>query len=460
MRFFDQTRGNGLKAQLLRGGLGSITIKVVSLLLGFLLAVIMARYMGAEGYGVYAFSFALLSLAAIPAQIGLPQLLVRETAKALLNEDWPLINGLWWWATRFVVLFSLFLLLVGCVILWQAQDLVEPHRHAALLAGLLLIPLIALNNLRDAALRGLQHVVLGQLSERIIRPGFFIILVLFAAWLMRPDTLTPQNAMLLHTVAATFSFIIGGRLLWKAKPRGMQIVQQRKTAPSAWRHAALPLALVSGLQLFNSYADILVLGVFRNDTEVGIYRVVVQMGGLVVFGLSAVNLVLHPHFARLYAQNDNAKLQRLVTVSARIILACALPPVLLFLFFGAPLLSCIFGAEYEGGAAPLSILAIGQLFNAGCGSVGALLNMTGHEKDTMWGMTIAALAGVVLNLLLIPHFGMTGAATATAVSLGIWNLVLSNFVWKRLKIKSSVISKNCHWTHAHRTQNDNHPPNL
>ena len=62
--------------------------------------------------------------------------------------------------------------------------------------------------------------------------------------------------------------------------------------------------------------------------------------------------------------------------------------------------------------------------------------MTGHERDTVKGMSIAMLANVVMNFILIPQYGMVGAATATAISYAIWNVILWQFVWKRHSIET------------------------
>jgi O-antigen/teichoic acid export membrane protein len=356
------------------------------------------------------------------------------------------MRGVWQWSARFVLLFSVVLIVGFCGTLLLGQELIDLTHHATLVAGLLLIPLIAMSNLIAAALRGLQHVVLGQLPGSIIRPILLIVFILLALWLIPIDRLASHNAMILHVVATGFALAIGAWCLCRYKPKGVVKESQLRTEPAEWRRAALPLSLVSGLEVFNSYADILLLGMMSTDTEVGVYRAVVQMGGLVVFGLNAVTLVLHPYFAKLYAQGDLRTLQRVVTISARVILSFALPPVLLFLFAGGHLLGLIFGSEYEGGAIALSFLAIGQLFNAGCGSVGALLNMTGHETDTMRGMVTAAVMNVILNLVLIPLYGMAGAAAASAASLAVWNLVLWKYVWERLKIESSAFLPRRHYS--------------
>ena len=87
---------------------------------------------------------------------------------------------------------------------------------------------------------------------------------------------------------------------------------------------------------------------------------------------------------------------------------------------------------------PLVILAIGQLVSVSAGSVSSLLNMTGHERDTMQGLMIAASLNLVLNLLLTPRWGATGAAVATAVTLIVWNLILLRKVYLRTGIRASA----------------------
>ena len=178
----------------------------------------------------------------------------------------------------------------------------------------------------------------------------------------------------------------------------------------------------------------------RSDEEVGIYKVVFSLASLAILGLETINYVIQPYFARFYSEGALEQLQRLVTLSARVILAMALPPVILLVAFGEPTLEFLFGSVYGAGATALAILAMGQLVNAAMGSVGMLLNMTGHERDTMKGVAIAAVLNIALSAALIPPFGVEGAAVATATTLLIWNLVLRHYVRERLRIEPAAIS--------------------
>lgn len=111
------------------------------------------------------------------------------------------------------------------------------------------------------------------------------------------------------------------------------------------------------------------------------------------------------------------------------VIALSLPVALGLIVFGKPILATVFGPEYAAGALALAILCVGQLLNAGFGSVGNILNMTGHERDTVLGVAIGAISNVALNLLLIPPLGIDGAAIAIAMSLLIWNSWLAIVVY-------------------------------
>jgi O-antigen/teichoic acid export membrane protein len=112
---------------------------------------------------------------------------------------------------------------------------------------------------------------------------------------------------------------------------------------------------------------------------------------------------------------------------------------LVLILFGRWILAAVFGDEYAVGATALAILAAAQLANAAAGSVGQLLSMTGHERDAARGVALSALVNVALNALLIPRWGMNGAAAASAASLITWNVLLAILVHRRLGLHSTAL---------------------
>lgn len=416
---------------MLGGATGSLLLKVAHAILTVAITVVLARALGPEGYGRYAFVYALVILCAIPAQAGLPTLLVREVAAYEARGGWRLMRGLLRRANQAVAAATAAIALVSALVGIFLGDRVAEGELAIYAWGLALLPLLALGNLRGAALRGLRKVVRGQLPELLLRPGLFVLALTVVA--VAGAGVSPGMAMALHAGAALVAFLIGAWLLLRVLPH-----EARSATPEyrtrAWAASVLPLTLLAGIQVVNNQTDVVLLGVLASKEEVGIYRVVFQAATLVVFVLTAVNMVLAPHFARLHAMGERAELERLARWGAKMVLLAAAPVAAGLVIFGGPVLGFVFGTRYAVGAAALAILCVGQLANAAMGSVGLLLNMTGHERDTAVGVGLAAGANVVLNLLLIPPFGIEGAATATAASLMIWNVVLYRRVRRRLDV--------------------------
>lgn len=430
-------RGEGLLAFLLRGSLASIALKLFYTVSTLVISIILARILGSKGYGIYSYAFALTSLIAIPAQIGLPTLLTKNVAAYQIREQWGLMLGILRNANQLVVVLSLGLAVVAGIGAWMFAGLFDEEWIATFAWALVLVPLIALGNLRGATLCGLRRVVQGQLPEQLLLPGLFLCFLVIVL-VEKGMGLTPSRAMSLQVLAAFIAFAVGSWLLFRALP-----VQAKGALPEydkrAWMRSLLPLSFLAGMQLVNSQTDILILGIFASAADVGVYRVAVQGSNLVAFTLTAMNMVLAPNFSRLFAVGDYERLQRIVTWSARIILLTALPVAGIFIIFGTFILGTVFGEEYVRGYVALSILCLGQLVNAGMGSVGFLLNMTGHERDTAAGVAIAAVVNVILNLTLIPFLGINGAATANATTLIVWNIILVRQVHRRIGIFSTAI---------------------
>lgn len=424
-----------IKKQLLNSAISSIMIRVLGTGLAFLLSLTLARTLGAEGFGIYSFVLSVIMFLSIPIQAGFPNLAVREIAKAHQKDDWLSIKGLLVWIFKILLSYSagLFLLILILNLLdisWMKKD-----RYEVFLYGVLLIPFIPILLIQNATIRGLGRVVIGIIPDSILRPGLTLIMVTFLIFFYS-ESLTPLSAMIVYLASVVISIFISFVIMWNLTPKEYRSIATYHKEIQEWKKAAYPLTVVGGLQLMYSYIDIILLGTFHSNKDVGIYRAVGQLGTLVVFGLSAINQMLHSHFAKLYAANEMKKLQKIVTYSSFAIFAVAALPSVVFIVFGEFILNILFGEAFIAGTLPLIILTIGQLANATFGSVGALLNMTGHEKDAMRGMFYSLGVNLVLGFILIPLYGMIGAATSTAISLIIWNAILRYYVKKRLEIES------------------------
>lgn len=427
-----------LRHHLARAAAGSAVLAVSSKVLMLVTSVLLARWMGAESYGVYATALALSLLLTVPTGLGLPVLVIRLLASYRAHQQWELMHGLLVRGNQAVLGVSLLTAGLAAVVLWAWADRLGVDKAIAYGLALLLIPLTALGAMRSAALRGLHHVILGQLPESLIMPGLFLGL-LAGGWFAAGglSSLSPEYAILARVIATAVAFGIGAALLFKRIPPAV-----REAAPEfdlhAWARSALPLLFVAGINVINAQTDILMLAALRGSESAGIYQAATRGAELVAFSLVIVNMAIQPSIARLYATGDMARLQRLITLSARAATAMALPFAIAAIVWGNSIMAAVFGNDFTRGAVALGILATAQLINAVTGPANSLLNMTGHEDDQLKAMIVGVVINVALNALLIPRWDIAGAAIATGISLIVWNLLLVILVKRRLGLYATA----------------------
>ena len=425
-----------LGQQLIKVAFGSMGMKVASKGLGFLNAILLAKLLGAAGYGIYAYVLALVTFITIPAQMGIPTLATREIAITNVREDWAHMKGLIIRAHQAIVLFGAILVLAALVLLHFFGGTIEPVKLYTMTVGLILVPFMSLAALRGGMLKGLRKIIPGLIPEQVIRP-FILMLLLSSLYFLPTIPRTPATAMQYMIIATAVAFGVGLYFFLKLKPAQLSHAQpQYKTF--SWLKSSIPLGITAGLVVVNNQTGVLLLGIMKTDADVGVYRLASQIATLVILGMQIINGILAPYIAHLYAKGDMERLQKLVTKSARVVLALTLPIVLVVVVFGELIIDLAFGPEYAAAYIPLVILCSGQLVNASMCSVGILLNMTGHERETTKTMAISAAISAVLHASLIPLWGLTGAALATAITLATWNIILCRKVYIHTRIKAAA----------------------
>jgi O-antigen/teichoic acid export membrane protein len=430
-----RSRPGSLGAALVKGAVGTAAIKVASAGIAFATSIVLAKSLGPAGYGIFSYVVALVALLAIPSELGIPSLTVREIAVSNTHRDWGRMRGYIIWSHRTVAITCGCLILLSAMALFVWGERFGEAKLACMWLALLLVPLVSLGALRDAMLRGLRKVLLGQLSQPLIRPLILLVLLLVLSQLDVSLT-SPVRVMCLHILSVATAFLIGLSLFLANRPAELGSEPPKYHAAS-WLKSSIPFGMTAALQLINGRTDILALGLFRADAQVGIYRVASQLAAVVIFGMQAVAAIQGPHIANLFAKGDMKKLQHMITRSTQAIVMIAVPVVFVIILFGTFIIRTIYGAAYEAAYLPLVILCLGQLFNASMGSVASLLNMTGHERDTTRSVLVGALVNVTLNLTLVPLWGMNGAAIATATTLVVWNVLMWHKARVRLGIETS-----------------------
>lgn len=437
--------GNGLGPMLVKAVTGSAGLRIAGMGFGFLVGVQLARGLGADGYGIYGVAMSIIALLTVPTEFGLPQLLTREVAAAQVRQDWGRMKGVLRWATRTSLWLSLFMAIGLLVWLWLSGRGVGSMLGMTLLAGALMIPVAAQVSLRSAALRGLQQIVRGQLSDVVLRPAFYSLLLLLVPLWLAP--LTPALSMVLGALSAFFALIVVIVMLDAALP-GQMADAEPVMEVRDWWSSALPMALTEGMRLLQGHVLILVLGVMVVMSDVGIYRMASSMMLLTAMPLSLFNIVGMPVIARLHAAGDRVRLQRVLGLIAGGMTLGVAVLILPFVLQGQWILAKVFGAEFAGGNKILLVLCGSILVNAVFGIAAGLLNMTGCQTQVTRASFVALLCLLLLSYPMILCFGLMGAALSHVVSTLVWNLIMWVSARKRLSLDASLLTlfnRASHW---------------
>lgn len=419
-KLFNRPGGAG------RGSVLSFGLRIASTGLAFVTSFLLARLLKLENFGVYTSVTEWLTFLAIPTALGMDRLMVREISVFRAQGAWGKVHGFLRWGNLAVFTTSLVVAVLGAVLVSFVVD--HEGLRLSFYLALASLPLLTLTSLRQAAMRGFNHIVGGQWPELILRPLLIIALSLLA-WRLLPSFTAPW-AVAAASTATLLAFLVGAYLLARVLRREAQPAEPQ-LEPGAWFRATLPFIVISGMYVVNAKTSALLLLALAGPTQVGLYTPASRGADLIALVLLAVNTAIAPTLARLFAERKTKQLEHTVARSTRMITLVSLPLALALILFGHWYLQ-IFGSEFTVATTALAILSVGQLINAATGTVGTLLNMTGNERDVARSVGFSALLNVALNVLLIPRMGLTGAALATALGTLSWNVLLSYFVYKRL----------------------------
>ncbi|NJO94972.1 MAG: flippase [Pleurocapsa sp. CRU_1_2] len=429
---------SSLKQRLIRGAAGTLGLRTAATGLNFITGILLARLLGASGFGIYTYAFTWTQLLSLGATLGLDNLIVREVAIYQSKSTWNLMRGLLRWANQIVLAVSVGLALGAIGVAWGLNMQANSEQFLTFCVAMLLIPIESLRNLRLAAMRGLHKILIGLLPEWILAPLLLLVLSGFT-YLLLGESLTAVWIAVIRVFAAAITLVIGIKLLNKIMPNAAKEVAPQYQVRT-WLHSALPFMFMGSMYLIKSQTDLLMLGAIKGAEAVGIYFAVARGAQLIDFVTNAANTVLGPNIASLYAEGKPEQIEKILIKSSRAVCLISLPIIVGLVGFGHWYL-LLFGSEFTQGQNSLIILCVGQLVNVATGSVGLLLSMTGHERYTLISRGGSTILNVVLNALLIPRWGIEGAAIATASSTILLNVENTIWVRKKLGIHCTVFGK-------------------
>lgn len=414
------------RKEILTRGFSFLTIRTAGLFAGYLFTFFITTNYGASVYGLIALCFSLFLFCGIFGRLGLDINLVRYYSEDANLKD----PGLFYR----VLIKSFLASSIVASILYLSRDLFilqlfkKPDLEPYFIWTVLAIPFWSITLVCAGLLRARKQNIWFAFLNNPARFLFSLIalLILFAI------VDSPINAIKAHFIGVFVLSIIAvikctfllKRITFKSLQNSWKFIQN-----------SFPMMMSSTVLVLLGWMDTFVLGIYSTDDQIGIYGVALKIATLGGFVFQAINSILAPKLATLYAENRKIEFERIVRFATRTNFFATFLILVGIVVLHKWLLG-IFGPEFVAGSIVLIILCLGQLASALAGSVGVIMQMTGKQFVYQNIVLIALILNIVLNFTLVPKYGIMGAAYATVLSMATWNFICAMYIKRNLRIQS------------------------
>ncbi|MCD6230843.1 MAG: flippase [Dehalococcoidia bacterium] len=393
----------------------AFTGSFAGMFLGYFSRMIIGRWLGPADYGLISLGFAAMSIGAVLASIGLTSGIQRYVSFYKGKEDPGRIKGTILSALKISLPLSI---IVALFFFFQADWICLHIFHEARLIPVLRIFSIGIpfwvlaTNLTSVSI-GFQ-----QLRYRVyvtdLFQNIFKLIAIVALLVLGQGVTGAAWGWTLAIIGMPFLafYLVEKNVFPILHSRIKAINIDRELFSYSW-----PLIFTSVAGLMIAWTDTLMLGYFSSAFAVGIYNAALPLAQALRSIHGAFIVIFMPVATELYARKGMKELKASYSTVTRWILSLTLPAFLLMALFSHSVLWVLFGPEFTSGATALSILALGFLAPALLSLSRSMLQVYGKTRFLMlYSFTTAGL-NVILNYLLIPVYGINGAAIATATSL-------------------------------------------
>lgn len=426
--------GAGEREETQRNAIAAFAVRCAGAALLYLSQIVLARWIGSSDYGIYVSVWTWVLVLGGLSNLGLNVAAIRLMPTYRERRESGKLRGFVRASRTLALALGTLVMLAGMAGLAVLGGAIESSYMLPMYLGLVCIPLYALTDVQDGIGRGSAWMGIALLPPYVLRPMLVLATMVGAHVLGLPmRAATAAGAAIVATWGAgLIQTLMLNRRLVAATPPGPRIYDMR-----SWLGASLPLLVISASELALQNTDILVISRFLSPADAGIYFAAGKTMALIMFVHYAVGSAVANRFAALGARGDKEGLRAFVKDAVNWTFWPSLAGALIILGLGKPLLA-LFGPQFETGYPVMSILVAGFLFRSSMGPAEYLLNMLGEQALCATVLFVSAVLNVALNVALVPHFGLTGAAMATSLSLMVAALMQYVVVWRRLEIEIAI----------------------
>jgi len=403
---------------------------IFAYLFNFAYRIIVSRYLGPDDYGLLAMGLMVLNIGSIFAFLGLREGIIRYVAyfkgqKRIAEAKGTFYSSLKLTFVISIVVSMLLLLFSGFIsnTLFNA-----PTFKPVLIVFAALLPMFVILGLFGSLFLALKKPGYKELVTTIV-PNLAKLILVIIFILLGGAVLQVSLAYLLAIALSVFlAFLLYHYNIRTALFHKVRPVYDYKGLLAF----SIPLFFSGVFIRVLGWADTFFLGIFRTTADVGVYNIVFALAASLGMFLTSFGQMFYPLASEMLAKKKHAAIGKLFGTIIRWIFMVTFPIFLLMFFFSKEIIKILFGKEYISGALVLVILLSAYFVNIITGPGAHALRTFGKVKFLLYINLITGGLNMILNVVLISKYGLTGAAIATAISIVLREVII--FV----KVKSLI----------------------
>ena len=406
--------------ELIKGSSSAMIVRILGVFATYILTIFISRFYGKDAMGWFALSQTTLMLISVFSRFGFDTASVKFVSENLsLNKIYKL-RRIYFKILKFVIPLSVavsilfyFFSPILAIDIMDKEQMVAPFR----IISIAILPFVLLF-IHSESLRGMKKIIFYALFRNMSSPIITtIILLIFYFNNFRQDEIPIYSYVISIFILSFISLFVW--LFYIPKHDGKN---KSKIKTSDMLSVSYPMMFTSSMSYLLQWSGIIILGIFVSEGDVGIYSVAVRISYITTITLFAIESIAAPKFSELYANKEMDDFKKIIHQSTKLIFWVSTPILILFLLFPTFFLG-LFGQEFEIGKTALVLLVISQFITSCSGSVGYILQMTGKQKTFQYIIFSSAIINILLNFILVPTYGIMGAAISSLISL-----IFRNFV--------------------------------
>lgn len=398
---------------------------ILSKLIFYGYRIIIAKYYGPEAYGLFSLALMISGFFIALSSIGLIDGILRYVSLYRGKDEEDKINYLFKFSLKVLLVSST----ISSILLFLLSNFISitifhnPDLVIYLQIFSVTIFLSVLSNLFLAVIRAFEQVGLYSFIQNILSNFLKLILLILLVFIG-----FKSNAISVSYLLGTVGVLIVSYLVCKYSlpqiflRKELSKSDQKKIVSRLFTYSwPIVFLAIAGSLLY--WIDSFAIGYFHSAKEVGFYNAAVPIAALFDMALVIFIQLFFPLILKEYSKKNIKLIRELSKQVGKWVFMINFPFLLLVLFFPGVIINLLFGQEYLVAENALRLLSIGAFVYSISSISNNLLLMLGKSKLILTDIVIFALINLILNFILVPIYGMNGAAFATAICYSLLGIV-------------------------------------